>query len=334
MNVQVTRAHQRTQEDTADQAAAAVTEVWDRVDPDDIGRSWASLAPRATTVLAASQLAAALGSLDYLDDLLGMAAPALSGIAAGALSGIASDGRDLPTLLLQPGITTRTLIRRGVPPPRALMSGRMQLHTIATTQTADAARASEQLGMAVRPRVVAYTRVVSAKACSRCMILAGRQYSWSTGFLRHPRCKCTMRPLRIGERVEGHDDPRDLFDGLTKAEQNRRFGRHAAEAIREGADMSQVVNARRGMTTPSGGGPARYTTEGTTRRGYAGQRLGNLTNRSGRYVRSATPRLMPDAIIRDARDREHALELLYEHGYLTNRPEPATGTTNPATGDD
>ncbi|USY19717.1 hypothetical protein NE857_31560 [Nocardiopsis exhalans] len=327
MNVQATRTHQRAQEATADQAAAAVTEVWDRVDPDDIGRSWAGLVPRATTILAASQLAAALGATEYLDELLGMAAPALSGVAAGALSGVASDGRSLETLLLQPGITTRTLIQRGVPPTRALMSGRVQLHTIATTQTADAARAAEQLGMAVRPRVVAYTRVVSAKACSRCMILAGREYSWSTGFLRHPRCKCTMRPLRIGERVEGHDDPRDLFDGLTKAEQDRRFGRHAAEAIREGADMSQVVNARRGMTTAQ----ARYTTEGTTRRGYAGRRLGNLTNRDGRYVRSATPRLMPEAIIRDARDREHALELLYEHGYLTD--PPATGATDPAMGD-
>lgn len=330
MNTQATRTHQRTQEATADQAASAVTRVWDQVDPTAIGPSWAELVPRATTILAASQLAAALGATEYLDELLGMAAPALSTVATGALSGIASDGRDLPTLLLQPGITTRTLIQRGVPPGRALASGRLQLHTIATTQTADAARAAEQLGMAVRPRVVAYTRVVQAKGCSRCMILAGREYSWSTGFLRHPRCKCTMRPLRSGERVEGHDDPRDLFNGLTRDEQDRRFGKHAAEAIREGADMAQVVNARRGMSTPSHGGPARYTTEGTTRRGYAGRRLGNLTQRDGRYVRSATPRLMPDAIIRDARDREHALELLYEHGYLTD--PPATGTTDPATG--
>lgn len=326
MNVQVTRAHQRAQEREADQAAAAVTQVWDRVDPENIGRSWAELVPRATTILAASQLAAALGAAEYLDELLGMAAPALTGIVTGALSGVASDGRDLSTLLLQPGITTRTLIQRGVPPGRALMSGRMQLHTIATTQTADAARASEQIGMAVRPRVVAYTRVVQGKGCSRCMILAGREYSWSTGFLRHPRCKCTMRPLRSGERVEGHDDPKDLFNGLTRDEQDRRFGKDAAEAIRAGADMSQVVNARRGMTTAQ----ARYTTEGTTRRGYAGRRLGNLTDNRGRYVRSATPRLMPDAIIRDARDREHALELLYEHGYLTD--PPATGATDPATG--
>lgn len=315
MSVQATRTHQRTQEREADQAAAAVTRVWGRVDPDDIGGSWASLVPRAATILAASQLAAALGATEYLDELLGMAAPAVTGIATGALAGTASDGRDLSTLLLQPGITTRALIRRGVPPGRALMSGQVQLHTIATTQTADAARAAEQLGMAVRPRVVAYTRVVSAGACARCMVLAGREYSWSTGFLRHPRCRCTMRPMRPGERVEG-DDPATLFNNLSRDEQDRRFGRDGAEAIRAGADISQVVNARRGMATPQ----ARYTTEGTTRRGYAGRRLGNLTTRDGRYVRSSTPRLMPDVIIREAPDRETALRLLWEHGYLTDPP--------------
>lgn len=193
---------------------------------------------------------------------------------------------------------------------------------IATTQTADAARFAEHLGMAVRPRVVAYTRVVEAGACSRCMILAGREYAWSTGFLRHPRCKCTMQPMHPDTRVPG-DSPRALFDDLTEAEQDRRFGRDGAEAIRAGADMSQVVNARRGMVEPSDGTQARYTTEGTTRRGYAGRRLGDLTDTSGRYARSTRRRLMPDAIMRDAADRERALELLYEHGYLTD--PPATG---------
>lgn len=330
MNVQLTREHQRAQEALADRTAAAVSRVWDRVDPNNIGPSWAALVPRASTILAAAQLAAALGATEYLDELLGIAAPAVTGVATGALSGVASDGRDMPTLLLQPGIRALTAIQRGASPRRAMAAGRASVHTIATTQTADAARAAEQIGMAVRPRVVAYTRVVQAKGCSRCAILAGRQYSWSTGFLRHPRCKCTMRPLRGGERVVGHDDPRDLFDALTHEEQNRRYGRLGAEAIRAGADMAQVVNARRGMSTPSGDGRARYTTEGTTRRGYAGRRLGNLTDGRGRYVRSATPRLMPDAIIRDARDREHALELLYEHGYLTE--PPATGDIDPATG--
>lgn len=324
MSVQTTRAHQREQERTADQAAAAVSRLWSEVDPAAIGPSWAALVPRVTTILAAAQLAAALGAVEYLDELMGLAVPPLAGIAAGALAGTASDGRELETLLSQPAITALTAIKHGAAPRRAMAAGRVQLHGIATTQTADAARAAEQLGMAVRPRVVAYTRVVSAKACSRCMILAGREYSWSTGFRRHPRCKCTMRPLRPGERAEG-DDPTTLFNNLSRDEQDRRFGQHAAEAIRAGADMSQVVNARRGMQAATDRRRGRrYTTEGTTRRGYAGRRLGDLTDTSGRYARSRRPRLMPEAIMRDAADRETALRLLYEHGYLTEPPPPAT----------
>lgn len=323
MTTQLTRGHQRRQEDTADQAEAALGDLWGRVDPDAIGPSWAKLVPRAATILAAAQLAAALGAEEYLSELLGTAATPVADVDVEALSGAASDGRELSTLLLQPGIRTLRTVRRGASLRRAVASGREHLGMIATTQVADAVRAAEHLGMAVRPRVVAYTRVVEAGACSRCMILAGREYSWSTGFLRHPRCRCTMRPMRAGERTEG-DSPKALFNDLTEAEQDRRFGREGAEAIRAGADMSQVVNARRGMAAPSDGTEARYTTEGTTRRGYAGRRLGDLTDDSGRYARSTRRRLMPDAIMRDAADRDTALRLLYEHGYLTD-PPPATG---------
>ncbi|WP_017616379.1 VG15 protein [Nocardiopsis salina] len=323
MSTRAALAHQRGQDRIARGAADEVGQVWAQIDERDIRSSWLELVPRAATILAAAQLASALGAEEYLDELLGVAAPVVAAPAWEEITGTASDGRSLDTLLLQPGIRTLTAVQRGATPRRALMAGRIQLDTIARTQVTDAGRAAEQLGVAVRPRVVAYTRVVAPSACSRCMILAGREYSWSQGFQRHPRCKCTMRPLRPGERVDG-DSPRALFDGLTREQQDKQFGRHAAEAIREGADMSQVVNARRGMQPATDRSRGRYTTEGTTRRGYAGRRLGELTDTSGRYARSRRPRLMPEAIMRDAADRQRALELLHEHGYLTDPPPPAT----------
>lgn len=334
---QVAVDHQRRQNAVAAGAVAAVAQLWADVDPDDIGGSWAAMVPRAATVVAAAQLAAALGASEYLDELLGAAAPAVAAVAPQALSGVASDGRSLDTLLAQPAVTALTRIKRGTPPGRALAAGRWQLDNLARTQALDAGRAAEQVGMAARPRVVAYTRVVTRPACARCVVLAGREYAWSTGFKRHPQCDCRMLPLRPGEaRDRVGTDPRDMFDAMSRAEQDRRFGRHAAEAIREGADISQVVNARRGMQAASDRTRGRYTTEGTTVRGYAGRRLGDLTDTSGRFRRSSRPRLMPEAIMRDARDREHALELLYQHGYLENRafftdpPAPATGS-NPST---
>lgn len=69
------------------------------------------------------------------------------------------------------------------------------------------------------------------------------------------------------------------------------------EALAEGADLNQVVNARRGRSGMT-------TSEGTTRRGTAGKRL------QGRQ------RLTPDAIHAQAATRDEAVELLRAHGYL------------------
>lgn len=69
------------------------------------------------------------------------------------------------------------------------------------------------------------------------------------------------------------------------------------EALDEGADLNQVVNARRGRSGMT-------TTEGATRGGLAGQRLG------GRQ------RLTPDAIYRVAEGRTEAVALLRANGYL------------------
>ena len=50
------------------------------------------------------------------------------------------------------------------------------------------------------------------------------------------------------------------------------------------------------------------TTEGTTRRGVAGARLGQ----------ARTPRLMPESILEIATDREDAVRLLRRFGYITD----------------
>ena len=87
------------------------------------------------------------------------------------------------------------------------------------------------------------------------------------------------------------------------------FTNAGAEAIREGSDIYQVVNARRGMS-PAGGLKPRVTTEGTTRFGFAGRRTGPLHG-------TGIQRLMPEGIYQLARTREEARALLRQHGYLS-----------------
>jgi hypothetical protein len=95
-------------------------------------------------------------------------------------------------------------------------------------------------------------------------------------------------------------DPKLYFESLSGPEQDRIFTKVGAQAIRDGADIFQVVNARRtkaGMYTAGG---LKYTTESTTKRG-----------------RKRGPRLMPESIYKIAgSDRAEAIRLLRFHGYL------------------
>ena len=158
-------------------------------------------------------------------------------------------------------------------------------------------------------------------------------------------CDCRHIPSRESRAGDLTTDPQAYFDSLTAEQQNKLFTKAGAEAIRDGADITQVVNARRGMSTaqqnvagwiPKGrlsrievyGQQIATTTEGVTRRGaayramsQAGYARRQTDVRNGRrYFRARAPRLMPEGIYEIAEGREDALRLLRLYGYLNDRP--------------
>lgn len=261
-----------------------------------------------------------------------------------AFAGLAPGGGALESLLYLPAIGVQRRLAAGLPPEDAMIGGLVDMSMYVSTAIADAARSADQVAMAAHPQCVAYVRVVRLPACSRCIVLAGQMYTRSEGFLRHPRCDCQTLPLREHEwpDVPG---PRALFDQLDKEQQQRTFTVAGARAIREGGDIGQVVNARRGMSTATiGGRDVQVTDEGITRRGIAGARLitgdptrltaprtGGDTRVVSEWMRRTStgrqqlvrlrgaraPRLMPEEIFRVADgDRDEELRLLRRHGYI------------------
>ena len=109
---------------------------------------------------------------------------------------------------------------------------------------------------------------------------------------------CDCRHIPSTEVVAGDlvTDPSAYFDSLSLEEQNRVFTNAGARAIREGADMGRVVNARRGMSMAQVAGRELLVTSERARRGRV--------------------RLMPESIFEVARSREEALRLLRTHGYI------------------
>ena len=94
------------------------------------------------------------------------------------------------------------------------------------------------------------------------------------------------------------DDPYEYFHSLSEAEQDRVFGKGYARSIRDGGDIYQVVNSKRGRV-------GAFTTEGTTRRGYASS-----------VLRSRQRRMTPDTIYRLNPKREDAIAALRQQGYI------------------
>jgi len=191
-----------------------------------------------------------------------------------------------------------------------------QLDRLVMSLVADAARGAESVSIATRPRV-GYVRYLSPPSCSRCAILAGRFYRWSSGFDRHPGCDCTHLPT-TDPRSEFRQNPHNLVDkglvtGLSKADRR---------ALADGADLNQLVNAKNGSLRRVNFGPGRTVTTtnaGVTSRGIAGKSLGDLQTTAGsRYRVSSRMRLTPDSIYRAADgDRATAMRLLKLHGYIT-----------------
>lgn len=313
-------AHMEARQRLALATALATHRVWRRLDQDNLYRSWLSLAGDVLAIIVSGQLTAAQMTGPWLNSLLGPEnedRPDAGGIIPEAFTGVDGAGRPLGGVLLAPIWTALRMVTAGRPIVESLIAGRSLLDAIARTAVADIGRAADSTAMTARPSVTGYIRVVEGGACDRCIILAGNEYGHSSGFLRHPRCNCGMEPVTREHRPRPAS-PKELVAQMSEEQRRKTFGESGAKAIADGVDLGQLVNARRGMQTATVyGRKLQITTEGVTRRGFAGNRLRNFQKVEGqRYRVSKTPRLMPEEIYRIADDREHAVRLLRNHGFI------------------
>ncbi|MFF7191752.1 hypothetical protein ACFZAR_42925 [Streptomyces sp. NPDC008222] len=336
---EIVRTYGEQQQRAVLQTSITVERLWRELAGADLTGSWLrGLGPAMVRAVAAGQLLAASTGQAYVNAMVaadGLSQdyePGASRVNARALSGVASDGRPLDSLLYLPVIRTKTLISNGLTLQEAMTSGLFQLQRMAASEVADAGRGAAGVAMAANRRVTGYVRMVRSGACARCVILAGRWYRWNADFQRHKRCSCYGVPA-TDVRPGRHMNPMGFFNGLSRAEQDRRFGVGGAEAIRNGADIYKVVNASRGVQTLDAYGQKVVATlEGTTRRGEfyqqmrreAEQRTGQRFARTGADVEQGlprfhlrTPRLTPGEIYRLSEARGELIRLLRRFGYLS-----------------
>ena len=300
----------------------AGAELWSEVSLSDLSGSWAAQVPLLVPVLSALQAKAAEAGASYGAATLaeqGLYEAPAAFVDARGFAGMASDGRTLEGLLYAPIPHVKTLIAGGLGPSQALAQGGKFLATLTRTQVADAGRGAAGVDTAAR-RNTGYVRMLNPPSCSRCSILAGRFYRWNNGFRRHPKCDCVhVQTTSVSAAsTEGLvHDPYEYFKSLSPEEQDRNYTKAGAQAIRDGGDIFQVVNSRRGMkfAGESVDGSRRgqkvvgsFTSEGTTKRGNFRSASGDLTKGK---------RLTPDAIYKmNGDNRAAALKDLEKYGYI------------------
>ncbi|MFJ1461828.1 hypothetical protein [Nocardia sp. N2S4-5] len=291
----------------------AARDIWGTRPPAEFDTWFAANADRLAAAIRLGQRKAVQGADDYVGDVLdelGTPMDPDAGIDTSPLVGVASDGRELEGLLYGAVIAAKHQVGQGLSPAAAWAGGVKTLLVYTQTQIADASRAAVGLGITAR-RNAGYVRMLNPPSCSRCAILAGRWYR-KASFLRHPGCDCRHIPAAEDRAGDLRTDPQLYFDSLTTKQQTEIFTVAGAEAIREGADPAQIVNARRGMKLAGVyGRELLITTEGVTKHGLAGRRI----RERGRTPKR-TPRLMPEAIYEIGEDRADVLRLLQLNGYL------------------
>jgi hypothetical protein len=291
-------------------AVLAAANLWSEVSLSDLSGSWAAQVPLLVPVLSGVQVKAAAAGASYGAATLagqGLYEAPQHFVNPATFGGVASDGRPLEGLLYSAVPHTKTLIAGGMDPRQALKSGGSFLTTVTRTQVADAGRGAAGVDTASR-QYVGYVRMLNPPSCSRCSVLAGRFYRWNAGFRRHNRCDCihAMTTQVAAAETEGLvHDPYEYFKSLSPEDQDKNYTKAGAQTIRDGGDIFQVVNSRRGMK-PGG----LVTTEGTSRRGNFG--------RNG-------PRLTPEAIYGKGLSREQTLSELERFGYILPGGQNPTG---------
>jgi hypothetical protein len=236
-------------------------------------------------LLVAYQLLAAQQGASAVPAVLaqqGLSSAASATVAAQALAGLTSAGYPLSTMF-------------------DTITSPAQLAMLVASTVQDAGRNGASLQMAVTPSVTGYVRMLNPPSCSRCVVLAGKFYRWNEGFERHPQCDCRHIPSTENLAGDLTTDPMAYFESLTPAEQDATFGAAGAQAIRDGADMGRVVNARRNG--------------GVRKAQILGREAFTTSVGTGRARRGA--RLMPETIYAIAgEDRAEAIRLLRVHGFI------------------
>jgi hypothetical protein len=289
--------HYRLQQALSAAAAAQASTIWRAAAGDDFDLAFSRASSSLFAVVVAAQTTAAATGLAYVPAVLaeqGIDATSVADVDPARFAGGTSEGMPVEHALAAAPIKAKEAMGRVASTALALQAADDWIQAITLDAVRDANRDATAAGMAVRPAVGGWVRMLNPPSCRRCLILAGKFFRWNQGFQRHPRCDCRHIPSREAVAGDLTVDPYAYFRSLDKPAQDRLFGANDAQAIRDGADIYRVANVRmRGLARVTG------------RRGWQARRYG-----------SPSKMTIDDVYAAAGDDRAKAVELMRENGFI------------------
>jgi hypothetical protein len=237
-------------------------------------------------------------------------------------------------------------------------AARQYLGEVTQGIVSDSARDAVQADILTRHKIAFVRMVTSDNPCARCIVLAGRIYWRDVSYLtkencgafeRHPQCRCIHVPVNATISLAEHyaqgymDNPYEYFENMRDKdgnrltgealirEQNRKFSKARAQAMRDGADIYSVMGSGgvgKGGSTQSWRQTGYYGKNGWVEARDRQRQTGLTTWAMSRVGEDGPTRLTPKGIYLKADgDREEAIRLLTEHGYIIDR-RTISGTPN------
>lgn len=181
--------YQARQARRARQVADQIQDLWRSLKRRDLTASFqGGIGAQMVTAVTAGQLASVWDTDDYVDSIAvaeGAGLDRVGRINPSAFVGLAADGRDLDSLMYLPIITTKQSIAAGMNDSDAMLTGLQQAIRLSSSEVMQAGRGAAGVSLVGQRTIQGYVRVVSPPACSRCVVLAGKEYGWNRGFQRH-----------------------------------------------------------------------------------------------------------------------------------------------------
>lgn len=233
-SIRVTDAYRRRL--LALQRRAALLSRWDVTvrDVDGTGQAWVA---RATVALEAIQAAGVTLTSGYLTAYIASETARVAQPVAvrSETVGQAQDGQPLAKSLAAALITVKAALKDDREPATALRMGENRASRLIQSAALSAPRSALHASIDDDPRLGGWRRVTFG-GCGACLAAADGKIQAPGARLKvHDHCRCVAEPVVTGTReLAWRPTGRQIFDGMTPAQQNRLLGDEKAGLIRTG----------------------------------------------------------------------------------------------------